>query len=382
MKHLRVLTLSKRWEHHTASGGYDRLATELAADVVQRPLVSRKVWHRAARSLWRRQNQTWQYLHSYCYEDCLAEWSALARSHFRRPDVLHVLYGDEQMNLLLKWRSLLPCPLFASFHFPTSRVCARYERFQKHLLEGIDGAVVVSRCQLPEFRRWLNPERVVYVPHGIDTRRFSPGLRQPGRQHVKLVTVGDHMRDWEALHQIIDECHALPVQFDVIAREQYWLYLTGCKNVRLRAGIREDELVALYRQADALLLPMTDATANNAVLESLGCGTPVISNAVGGIPDYVDDSCGWLFAKGEVDGIVKFIRVLCEDKGASESRRVAARQKSLEFDWSRVVSQMQAIYKAVVDGSPPASAMMLWKQSLDDGAAKRHPSGNEAVNER
>ena len=372
---MNIICLTKRWEHHTASGGYDRLVAELSANVAQRSPVSMAWRHRAARSLWRRQNRTWQYLHSYFYEDWLVEWSLLCTARIRRPDVVHVLYGDEQMNLLLKWRSLVPCPLIASFHFPTSRVSVRYECFQKHLLKGIDAAVVVSRCQLPDFRRWLGPERVVYVPHGIDTRRFSPGIRESRRQGVRLITVGDHMRDWEALHRIIDQCRELPVQFDVIARQDYWPYLTGCKNVRLQSGIAEDALVALYREADALLLPVLDATANNAVLESLACGTPVISNAVGGVPDYVDDSCGWLFVKGEVDGIVQLIRNVCADKQASESKREAARQKSLEFEWSRVVSQMQAIYQAVIGGRAPADAVTLWRQNCDNAAAERIPSG-------
>jgi hypothetical protein len=32
----------------------------------------------------------------YKYEDFVAEWSLLARSQMRKPDVVYVLYGDEQ----------------------------------------------------------------------------------------------------------------------------------------------------------------------------------------------------------------------------------------------------------------------------------------------
>src|SRR5262249_32648568 len=106
--------------------------------------------------------------------------------------------------------------------------------------------------------------------------------------------------------------------------------------------------IKLYREADALLMPVVDAVANNAVLESLACGTPVISNAVGGIPDYIDDTCGWLFGKGEVAGIIKLIGQLCCNPAIAWSRRESARRKALEFSWERIAAQMGAIYEAII----------------------------------
>jgi glycosyltransferase involved in cell wall biosynthesis len=103
----------------------------------------------------------------------------------------------------------------------------------------------------------------------------------------------------------------------------------------------------LYREADALLLPVHDATANNAVLEALGCGTPIISTMVGGIPDYVDNSCGWLFEKAEVARIVKLIGEICDGQEITSSLRSAARSKALVFSWKRVAAKMRVVYDAV-----------------------------------
>jgi glycosyltransferase involved in cell wall biosynthesis len=289
----------------------------------------------------------------------------LAGSWFRKPDVVHVLYGDEQLDLLLRSRWLLPSPLVASFHLPTLRVAGRFERHQKHLLAGIDAAIVVSRCQLKDFRRWLGWDRVVYVPHGVDTRRFCPGDYDSQRRQIRLVIVGEHMRDWEASRRIIDECNArkLPVQIDAVLGRALWPVFTGCANVRLHSGISEDELIRLYREADALLIPVVDSTANNTVLEALACGTPVISNSVGGIPDYVDDTSGWLFGKGEISGIVELIDELCNDREIAWSRRESARHKSLEFSWDRIAEQIVTIYEAVARGESPAEALTGREQS-------------------
>ncbi|MGH7979070.1 MAG: glycosyltransferase, partial [Limisphaerales bacterium] len=104
-----------------------------------------------------------------------------------------------------------------------------------------------------------------------------------------------------------------------------------------------------YRKADALLLPLTEATANNSLLESLACGTPVISNTVGGIPDYMDESCGWLFPRGDVGPVVELIKGLCANREALLSKRTAARTVSLRFDWTQIRKQASLAYEAAIE---------------------------------
>ena len=116
------------------------------------------------------------------------------------------------------------------------------------------------------------------------------------------------------------------------------------------SGIDEAALIALYQDTDALLVPLVKATANNAVLESLACGTAVISTFVGGIPDYVTTKCGWLFPKGEVGPIMDLIRQLCANKTLTESRRQDARLQALRFDWREVAKRMWVVYSAVSSG--------------------------------
>ena len=361
---IRVMALTKRWSHHTDSGGYDHLAQAVGAEVVRRPARSRWWWHRLARSWWRKHTQISRYLLDYQYEDLRAERNLLRQARVRRPEVVHVLYGDEELDLLLRQRSRLPCPLVATFHLPGQRVKDRFDFFHKDLLNGINAAVVVSRCQLPDFRRWLGPERVVYVPHGIDTQRFTPGANLPRQPEVRLLTVGEHMRDFKALRRIMDECDArgLPVQFNLVLPRQHRPFFTECRNARLQTDIGEPELIRRYQEADALLLPVVDATANNSVLESLACGTPVITNAVGGMSDYVNDRCGWLFDLGNVAGIVELIAEMCRHREIAASRREAARRQSLEFDWTCVARQMRTVYTTVI---------AMGKSALDNAVCRK-----------
>lgn len=348
MDDLRVICVTKRWKHHTASGGYDQLARAVGAEIVTRR-TERSIPSRVAGRLWRHLSHPKPYLLDYWYEDWLAERSVLSGSRRHPPDIVHVLYGDEQLDLLLRRRRQLPCPLIATFHLPPHRVRERFEETQKHLLSGIDMAVVVARSQLQAFGNWLGPERVIYIPHGIDTDRFAPGEPLPRRECVRLITVGHHMRDWKAIDEIIDQCQTqkLPVRFDIVANEHNIQNSANFPNVHFHAQISEERLIQLYRGSDALLVPVLDATANNAALEALGCGTPVISTMVGGIRDYVDDSCGWLFEPAEVNRIAQLIGEICDQPEKVSSRRSAARRKALVFSWKRVAEKMHIVYDAV-----------------------------------
>ena len=96
IKSMHVVCLAKRWQRHTASGGYDRLARETGATVFQR-IEGSGFLHRVLGRLWRIRSRTNVQLMDYRYEDFLAEWRLLARSWFRKPDLVHVLHGNKAL---------------------------------------------------------------------------------------------------------------------------------------------------------------------------------------------------------------------------------------------------------------------------------------------
>lgn len=345
---MRVTCVVKRWSHHTASGGYDRLAAAVGADVIARKKIP-GLFGKAANRVWWHLTPMKHYLRDYQVGDWMAEWQALGTVGLRPPDVLHVLYGDEQLDQLIRWRKLLRCPLVATFHVPPENVVHRFEKYQKGLSKAVDVAVVVSTSQVTPMQRWIEPHKIVYVPHGIDTGRFRPTDQISPPDRMRVVIVGDHLRDWLVMHRVIDEINyrGLDIEFHLVTDERFFPYFNGCINLVYHSRIPEDELIQLYRSADVLFLPVTDATANNTILESLACGTPVISTLVGGIPDYVNDESGWLLPAGDVAGHADLLASLHGNRELARGRRQAARAQALKFDWRVIAERMIALYSGV-----------------------------------
>jgi glycosyltransferase involved in cell wall biosynthesis len=345
---VRVLCLTKRWSHHTKSGGYDQLADSIESIIVRRRKSS-SIFFLGLEKIWYKLRRDRSYLLDYQLGDLVAENEALFRSWYHRADLIHVLYGDDQLDFLLRRNALCPCPITATFHLPIEYVKQRFEHVQRRELSRLSGAIVVSSYQLKGFRRWLGPENVIYIPHGINIHVFVPRER-PQNSRLNLLFVGHYLRDFELAHWVIDQCafRNLKVSFDVVVPEKHFKFFTGCANVHLLSGIPEEDLIHLYQRADALFLPFLDATANNAILESLACGTPVITSDLGGIRDYIDESCGWLLPSGDRDSALACVCALAQNPTLAESKRRAARLRAEEFSWERVAAAVDAAYSRIV----------------------------------
>jgi glycosyltransferase involved in cell wall biosynthesis len=347
---MRVICVEKRWEHHARHSGYDRLADFLPSRRIARARLQ-SFPAKVADKAWSYLFGNRPHLFDYTLGDRIAEERAYWLACSTRAEIIHVLYGDEQLNTLLYRQPWMPGHIVATFHLPSLKIKDRFERVQRQELARLSGAVVVAASELPVYRDWLGAEKVMFVPHGIDTTAFTPGPGNSG-DGLRLLFVGLHMRDFEVAHRVVDRCNheGLNVTFDVVLPAQRFGFFTGCDNVKLHSGLSDVDLVNLYSYADALFLPLIDATANNAILEALACGTPAISTSIGGIPNYVDASSGWLLPPGDADATFECVKRLANNREEARSKRKGARAKAESLSWERVAGTIIAGYERLLAG--------------------------------
>jgi glycosyltransferase involved in cell wall biosynthesis len=101
-------------------------------------------------------------------------------------------------------------------------------------------------------------------------------------------------------------------------------------------GPDDDGLLQLYQNADILAVPTLADCFSLAAIEAMACGLPVITTAVGGIPEIVmDGETGFLVAPGDPQQTLDAIRMLVADAALRRRLGQAGREvASLRFNAS------------------------------------------------
>jgi glycosyltransferase involved in cell wall biosynthesis len=135
----------------------------------------------------------------------------------------------------------------------------------------------------------------------------------------------------------------------VVTAFRFQDFFRGAGNVDFFSGVSDSELLRLYRDADLLLLPLLDSTANNSLLEGMACGLPIVSTDLPGIRDYVDEASAILCPRSDAGGLADGVLCIRKDPDMAVKMGAASRVRSLEFDWRRIARQMNTVYEKTME---------------------------------
>jgi glycosyltransferase involved in cell wall biosynthesis len=295
---------------------------------------------------------------------------------FREPDaidaqaaqVFHVFYGDcsgSALPAILRQR-FPHAVIVSTVHQPVDRL--RNDPAGYASLYSVDGIITVSRIQLRQLTKLRLDTPIRFVPHGVWTDIFRPpGVTTGERKDVLLV--GNYLRDWDGTARLVHKLAAAGVRTVVVGSAAASRLSVEHPLVELRSHISEPDLTEAYDRSAALLLPVLDATASNALLEAMSSGCPVICPR---LPSLVDDYLGDgidAFEPGDYDRAAE----LALGYIAQPERRAARSKVLLErvrrFDWSHLGPELQAAYEAIVAQVRPAG-----RSASRGGRPARHSS--------
>jgi glycosyltransferase involved in cell wall biosynthesis len=216
-----------------------------------------------------------------------------------------------------------------------------------------DGVLVMSEAVERDARRLLPELPVRRVPHPVYAQYASSLTREEARARLGLA--GDvllffgFVRRYKGLDVVIE---ALP---RVIAARPVTLVVAGEfyePSEPLRARIQElglesrvrvldryvadEEVGELVAAADAVVLPYRSATQSGVVLVAYASGCPVISTAVGGLPEVVEEGVTGHLVPPEdphalADAILAFYA-----RGGRPAYEPAVREAARRFSWGAV----------------------------------------------
>jgi D-inositol-3-phosphate glycosyltransferase len=114
-------------------------------------------------------------------------------------------------------------------------------------------------------------------------------------------------------------------------------------------AVREADMPALMRSADALVHLSPDPAYAMAPVEAMACGTPVIAVAGGAAPEAViHENTGFLVHPANPAQLVRRIRQLLANPMLLEGYGIAAALRARDrFSWERIGQETLAVYAAL-----------------------------------
>ncbi|MDB5240440.1 MAG: glycosyl transferase family 1 [Spirosoma sp.] len=113
-----------------------------------------------------------------------------------------------------------------------------------------------------------------------------------------------------------------------------------------------DEIVAAYNAADAMVVPSLEDNLPNTVIESLACGTPVVAFRTGGIPEMIDHrQNGYLAAVGSAQELADGLAFVLTHPNLNALRLNARHTAEALFSEDVVARQHRDLYRSLLSES-------------------------------
>jgi glycosyltransferase involved in cell wall biosynthesis len=214
-------------------------------------------------------------------------------------------------------------------------------------LQSLGGIVCLGEGQA-EYFRTVSDSPVHLIRHGVRHDFFRPPEDGGSREGNRLLFVGQWLRDFETLADAMALVWSgrPDVLLDCVvprsARHSDALRrLAMDHRVTWHAELSDEQLRDLYQAADLLFLPVSDAVANNAVLEALASGLPVVATDVGSMAEYVPSGAGELCrprdASSHADSLARW---LGNSAGRAQAGAMAREFVIGNNDWAKIGRQL------------------------------------------
>jgi len=335
-----------RYSHHSPHSGYSRTAEYgkrlLNSETirVEKPL-SRTIIRE--RMLWKISSDT----PGYDRTSMAVELKTMGRMLSEHDSIYHFLYGETTYHYAGLLNRKKNNRVVATFHLPPVGI-----REAVHIdwhIKQLSAVVCVGNNQREYFEPIVGADRVFFTPLGVASDYFIPPDSFESRDPDLCLIVGENYRDYPTLRGVIELVAYLrpKTKFMILTPPRNSKLLGEHPSLTYTSGISEYELLKLYQSASVLLMPLLDATANNAILEGMSCGLPVVVTDVGAVRDYVNTACGMLTKPNQARAMAEAVIDVMNNDSERLKMSLKCREQALKFSWEESVGKLQSVYEAL-----------------------------------
>lgn len=224
---------------------------------------------------------------------------------------------------------------------------------KKNLFSGLDLTIVTPSIWLAELvkQSFLKDYPVKVINNGIDFETFKPIDSDFRKKHAiedKKIILG--------ISNVWEKRKGLDVFIDLSKRlsDDYRIVLVGTDDqtdkmlpnnvISIHRTQNQIELAEIYSVADVFVIPTREDNYPTVNMESLACGTPVLTFRTGGSPEIIDETCGSVVDCDDIDALEREIIRICEEKPYSKE---SCLKKAQEFDQNERFKEYVRLYKEI-----------------------------------
>lgn len=225
-----------------------------------------------------------------------------------------------------------------------------------------------------KWEKWYgaDPKKFKIIYNGIDPEVFKPGTKPSHLKDIPTVVAVARVFELKDILTMIRSCAVVKktipeVQFLVYGDDQAVPdYTKECLELIKELDLLENfkfmgprsDPQNIFLEGDISILTSISEGFPYTVIESLGCGTPVVSTEVGGVKEALDDSCGFTCKPKDAEGIGKAVIKLLLDEDLRKTMGENAREKVLKnFTLNKFVSEYEEAYKDLIKSKKTKSKL-------------------------
>jgi glycosyltransferase involved in cell wall biosynthesis len=259
------------------------------------------------------------------------------------------------------------------------------------LSRGVGRYLAVSRDiagELVERLGWPG-EKIEVVYNAVDVERFRvpapPGLREElGGEGRPLVLTPARLNEQKGHPVLFEAIAQVPEALFVLAgdgpeREPLEALAERLEIAdRVRFLGRREDIPQLMAACDVFALPSLYEGSSLAVLEAMAAGIPVVSSAIGGTDELIEDGeSGLLVAPGDAQGLAAALRRVIDDPPLRERLATRARER-VESGLTRrqMADRVARVYGELLGGASAEA-----RSSFDPDSGTKLDRASEALPE-
>ena len=286
-------------------------------------------------------------------------------SLFRKlaPTVIHARnWGTWPDTVFGNLVSMLRTPVILSFHgLGRANYMPLRRRLASYGCARLSSALMTVSDQSKELMvsKWGWPlERIVVIPNGVDTSRFTPDDMHVSNRTTIVGTVGN-LRPVKNQALLVRACSELSSRgIDLELRiagegpEQENLYALARSlgfGSRLHLAGRVQDVPGFLRELDIFVLSSDSEQHPNALTEAMACGLPCVATQVGCVEELLDHgNCGVIISPSDTATLCDALSTLVADRALRGRLSDAARRRVCEhYDLTRVLDAYEKLYTSV-----------------------------------